>query len=200
MQSNHELYKSVIKCDIINADGQSIVWALRFLGNEIPERVTGIDLMENLVKLSHEKGLKIFFLGAKKEVVKKVAENYSKLYSNNIIAGYRDGYFKESEEKIVAKQISDSQAHILFVAISSPKKELFLARYKEVIQIPFVMGVGGSFDVVSGKVVRAPIWMQKSGLEWFFRLIREPRRMWKRYLLTNIIFISLIIKEKLKFF
>ena len=126
-----------------------------------------------------------------------MVENYSNQYSSNIIAGYRNGYFKEDEEQQIAKQISDSGANILFVAISSPTKENFLYDNKTLLnKVNFVMGVGGSFDVVSGKVKRAPMWMQKRGLEWFYRFLKEPKRMWKRYLIGNTKFVLLVLKEK----
>jgi len=197
-QKDEALKASIVSCDIINADGQAIVWAAGFLNRPLPERVAGIDLMENLVNLAAEKRYRIFFLGAKEEVVKEVVNVYSKMYSEDIIAGYRNGYFKKDEEQVVAKQIADSGASILFVAITSPKKEIFLNTYKDLIKTPFIMGVGGSFDVVSGLVKRAPMWMQKSGLEWFYRVIQEPGRMWKRYLFGNSQFIYLVIKEKIK--
>lgn len=195
-QKDTELKESIVNCDIINADGQAIVWASRLFNTPLPERVAGIDLMESLVKLSAKKKYKIFFLGAKEEIVNTVVNFYSNLYGKEIIAGYRNGYFKKEEEQNVAKQISDSNADILFVAMSSPKKEIFLNTYKDLIQTPFIMGVGGSFDVVAGHVKRAPLWMQKSGLEWFYRVIQEPRRMWKRYLFGNSEFIYLVLKEK----
>jgi len=196
MQKDNELYNSVVSSDIINPDGQAVVWASQFLKKPLPERVAGIDLMENLVKLAYTKKYRIFFFGAKEEVVKKVVDTYSNKYSNDIIAGYRNGYFNKDEEKDIAQQIAKSGADILFVAISSPTKEIFLNKYKEVIDIPFIMGVGGSFDVISGKVQRAPVWMQKAGLEWLYRLLQEPSRMWKRYLYTNSMFIFLVLKEK----
>lgn len=197
-QKDEALKASIVSCDIINADGQAIVWASRFLNRPLPERVAGIDLMENLVRLAAEKKYRIFFLGAKEEVVKEVVRVYSEKYDKDIIAGYRNGYFSKEEEETVAGQIAASGAAILFVAMSSPKKEIFLNTYKHLIQTPFIMGVGGSFDVVSGLVKRAPLWMQKSGLEWFYRVIQEPGRMWKRYLFGNSEFIWLVIKEKLK--
>ena len=196
MQKDRELYDSVVNSDIINPDGQAVVWASKFLGQPLKERVAGIDLMENLVKLSHEKNYKVFFFGAKEEVVKGVVDRYTKEYSKEIIAGYRNGYFKKDEEESIARQIASSGADILFVAITSPTKEIFLNTYKDIIDIPFIMGVGGSFDVVAGKVSRAPIWMQKAGLEWFYRFLQEPRRMWKRYLVTNSLFIWYMLKEK----
>lgn len=197
MQKDKELHDSVVNSDIINPDGQAVVWASRFLGQPLPERVAGIDLMQNLVKLAYEKDYKIFFFGAKEEVVNEVVKRYSEQYSKDIIAGYRNGYFDKKDEESIAKQIAQSGAHILFVAISSPTKEIFLNRYKDIIQTPFIMGVGGSFDVIAGKVKRAPLWMQRAGLEWFYRFLQEPRRMWKRYLYTNSMFLWLVFKEKL---
>ena len=197
-QKDAALKESIVSCDIINADGQAIVWASRFLNSPLPERVAGIDLMSNLVKLAAEKKHRIFFLGAKEEVVKKVVDVYTNMYNKDIIAGYRNGYFTKEDEQAVASQIAASGASILFVAMSSPKKEIFLNTYKNLIKMPFIMGVGGSFDVVSGLVKRAPVWMQKSGLEWFYRVIQEPRRMWKRYLFGNSEFIYIVLKEKWK--
>ncbi len=197
MQKDIELYKSVVSSDIINPDGQAVVWASRLLGQPLPERVAGIDLMQNLVMLAYEKGYKIFFFGAKEEVVKGVVDKYTHMYSEDIIAGYRNGYFGKNEEESIAKQIANSKADMLFVAISSPKKEIFLNTYKDIINTAFIMGVGGSFDVVAGKVKRAPLWMQNAGLEWFYRFLQEPRRMWKRYLVTNSLFIWYVLKAKI---
>ena len=197
LQNDVKLRKSVNSCDIINADGQAVVWASRLLNKPLPERVAGIDLMENLVALSHKEGYKIFFLGAKEEVISKVVSMYTDKYSPDIIAGYRNGYFDKNQEKEIAKQISESGANILFVAISSPKKEIFLNQNKQFMKnVNFIMGVGGSFDVVSGLLKRAPKWMQKLGLEWLYRLIQEPKRMWRRYLVGNTKFIFLVLKAK----
>lgn len=197
-QKDKTLKESIVNCDIINADGQGIVWASKLLNMPLPERVSGIDLMEEIIKLAAKRKYKIFFLGAKEEIVAKVVKVYSNKFGEEIIAGYRNGYFFKNEEEIIAQQISDSNAQILFVAMSSPKKEIFLNTYKNLIKTPFIMGVGGSFDVVSGFVKRAPKWMQKWGLEWLFRTLQEPKRMWKRYLFGNSTFIYLILKEKLK--
>lgn len=199
IQHDRVLFDSIVNSDIINADGQAVVWASRFLGKSLPERVAGIDLMQNLVKLAYDNGYKIFFFGAKEEVVKKVVEIYSKQYSQGIIAGYRNGYYSKEDEKNIANQIADSGANILFVAISSPTKEIFLSQNSDLLRrVSFTMGVGGSFDVVAGVVKRAPLWMQKVGLEWFYRFLQEPGRMWKRYLVTNSLFIWYVLKEKFK--
>ena len=169
MQKDKALKDSVLNADIINADGQAIVWASKLLGNKIPERVAGIDLMENLVEISYLKNYKCFFLGASQEVILKLISYYKKRFSTSIIAGFRNGYFNDDDELKIAKTISDSGANILFVAISSPKKEIFLNKYKQQLSnVNFIMGVGGSFDVIAGKIKRAPKWMQNLGLEWFF--------------------------------
>ena len=199
MQKDVQLRESVNSADLINADGQAVIWASKLLGKPLKERVAGIDLMENLVELAHQKGYKIYCLGAKEQVVSKVIEKYKQNYSKDIIAGYRNGYFSKEEEPGIAKDIAESGAQILFVAISSPKKENFLYENRETLKVVnFIMGVGGSFDVVSGLVKRAPLWMQRSGLEWFYRLIQEPKRMWKRYLIGNSKFILLTFQEKFK--
>tara|TARA_B100000795_G_scaffold92562_1_gene67665 strand:+ start:80 stop:823 length:744 start_codon:yes stop_codon:yes gene_type:complete len=199
MQTDKELAKSVIDAELINADGQAIVWAANLLGHKLPERVSGIDLMEELVKRSFKRGYKCFFFGAKEEVVTKLVNIYNKQYSEDIIAGYRNGYFEKEDEEKIALQIAESGANILFVAMTSPKKEIFLNTYKNNLQnVNFIMGVGGSFDVIAGKVKRAPVWMQNSGLEWLYRVIQEPKRMWKRYLFGNTSFIWLVIKEYFK--
>ena len=134
MQTDRQLYESVVSCDIINADGQSIVWAARYLGQNLPERVAGADLMPKLVKLAHEKGHKCFFFGAKEEVVRKVVDIYTQQYGPQVIAGYRNGYYSKDEEAEIAQQIADSGAHLLFVAVPSPKKENFLYAYKDTLK------------------------------------------------------------------
>ena len=197
MQKDLELRKSVNECEIVNADGQAVVWASRFLGKPLKERVAGIDLMANLVEMAHKNNHKIFLFGAKEEIVKEVVNKYSEIYSPEIVAGYRNGYFSPSEEAEIAQQIADSGTQMLFVAISSPIKENFLYKYRDILKnVNLIMGVGGSFDVVAGKTKRAPAWMQKAGLEWFYRFLQEPKRMWKRYLVGNSKFIYLVLKEK----
>jgi N-acetylglucosaminyldiphosphoundecaprenol N-acetyl-beta-D-mannosaminyltransferase len=195
-RKDEQLKKSIVDCDIINADGISIVWASRILNKPLLERVAGIDLMQKLVMLAAPKGYKIYLLGGTEEVICKVVKKYQREYGQSILAGYRNGYFKTEEEEVIAKQIAESGADILFVAITSPKKEIFLNKYKDLLKVPFIMGVGGSFDIVAGKIKRAPKWMQNCGLEWFYRILQEPRRMWKRYLTTNSIFIYLLLREK----
>lgn len=198
MRKDKKLRESVIGCDIINADGQGVVWAAKLLGKNIPERVAGIDLMTNLIHLADNKKYRIYFLGAKDDIITSVVNNIRDQFGDEIIAGYANGYFSDKEEINVANKIAYAKPNILFVAISSPKKEIFLYRNKERLKdVNLIMGVGGSFDVLAGKVKRAPKWMQRVGLEWFFRLIQEPRRMFYRYFSTNLRLVYLIVREKI---
>jgi N-acetylglucosaminyldiphosphoundecaprenol N-acetyl-beta-D-mannosaminyltransferase len=191
-----QLRQIINDCALINADGMPVVWASRLLGKPLKERVAGVDLFEALMRRAGEKGWRVFLLGAREEVVGKVAETYQRKYPKLVLAGYRNGYWKgEAEELDVVRQVRDSRADLLFVAISSPKKEQFLGRYQAEMKIPFAMGVGGTFDVAIGRVKRAPVWMQKSGLEWFYRFLQEPRRMFRRYFIEDMAFIWLFIKE-----
>lgn len=197
MRTDFALRNSVETCDIINIDGMGVVLGARFLGHNVPERVAGVDLFYELLAMSTEKKFSVFLLGAKDDVVTKTAEKVQQLYPGLKIAGYHHGYFWDDEAAMVEK-IRQSGAQLLFVAITSPKKENFINRWKDQLGVNFVMGVGGTFDVVSGKVKRAPLWMQNWGLEWLYRVIQEPGRMWKRYLTTNTKFAFLLINEKLK--
>lgn len=188
MRRDRKLREIVNNSDLINADGAGVVMGARLLGIPIPERVAGIDLMNRLVEQANRYDYRLFFLGAEEGIVRDVLSHYRNLYPNLQICGYQNGYFRAEEEETVAQKIRQAKPDILFVAMSSPKKERFIAQYKEQMNVPFVMGVGGSFDVVAGKVKRAPKWMQNVGMEWFYRLAQEPGRMWKRYLVTNLEF------------
>ncbi|PKM50946.1 MAG: glycosyltransferase [Firmicutes bacterium HGW-Firmicutes-7] len=194
---DHQLKKIINKCEIINADGQSVVWASRFLKSPVPERVAGIDLMYQVIKLAAEKGYKIYFFGAKEEVVQKVAAIYKNKYPTINIVGVRNGYNIIESHDVILEDMKCSKADILFLGFGSPQKEYWLRDNISKIGIPFCMGVGGSFDVVAGLTKRAPLWMQKCGLEWFYRFIQEPKRMWKRYLVGNSKFLYLILREKI---
>ncbi|HYG40378.1 MAG TPA: WecB/TagA/CpsF family glycosyltransferase [Cytophagales bacterium] len=198
LEQDQKVKESIINANLINGDGQSVVWASKLLGSPLKERVAGIDLMGELMKLSHTNNYKVFLFGAEQEVIEKVVDVYSKMFSPNLIAGFRNGYYLDSQEDEIAREIGESGAHFLFVAMGSPKKELFLYKYKDILKTPYIMGVGGSFDVIAGKVKRAPLWMQKAGLEWFYRFLQEPRRMWKRYLVTNSLFTYYVLNSLLR--
>ena len=195
MQKDPVLAESVTSCDIINIDGMGVVLGARFLGHDVPERVAGVDLFHNLLAMAEDNKFPVFLLGAAEEVVSETARRVSDQHPDMELAGYHHGYFWSDEEAIVNK-IKQSGAKLLFVAITSPKKENFINKWQDRLGVDFVMGVGGTFDVVAGKVNRAPLWMQKYGLEWFYRVIQEPRRMWKRYLVTNSKFAWYLLKAK----
>jgi N-acetylglucosaminyldiphosphoundecaprenol N-acetyl-beta-D-mannosaminyltransferase len=189
-----ELRAIINACDLVNCDGMWVVWASRLLGAPLPERVTGIDLFQKLIARSVEKGWRVFLLGARDEVVARVRDIFVAKYPTLQLAGYRNGYWKPEDEPAVVASIRNSRPDLLFVAIGSPKKELFLGRNLEALGVPFAMGVGGSFDVVAGVAKRAPKWMQQSGLEWFYRFLQEPRRLFGRYFLEGLSFAGLVAK------
>lgn len=197
MRKDSELARSVTECDIINIDGMGVVWGARLLGHDVSERVAGVDLFMELNAMAEREKLPVFYLGATEEVVTETAKRMQGLHPELDIVGAHHGYFWDNEQHVVDK-IRESGAKMLFVAITSPKKENFINRWKSQLGVNFVMGVGGTFDVVAGKVERAPLWMQKSGLEWFYRVLQEPGRMWKRYATTNSRYAWLLIQEKTK--
>lgn len=194
MLSKDAKLRSVIRaCPVVNADGQSVVIASRLLRRPLPERVAGIDLFVELVKRSAENGRSVYFLGARDDVLEEMVSRFRTQYPTLRIAGFRNGYWDNDAE--VVEQVHAAQPDLLFVAIPSPRKEFWLAEHLGTLGVPFAMGVGGSFDVLAGKVKRAPKWVQRIGCEWVYRLVQEPRRMWKRYLVGNTAFMWLTIKE-----
>ena len=181
--------------DLIVADGMSVVWALRAAGTTVPERVAGVDLMVRLLQSGGEHNLRVYFLGARPDVVAQLAEESARKYPGLIVAGHRDGYFSAKEHDAIVEEIRDSAAHVLFVGMPSPFKETWCSHYRDRLHIPVIIGVGGSFDVLTGRIPRAPSWMREMGLEWFWRMLKEPRKLWKRYLTTNTQFIWLAGRE-----
>ncbi len=189
------LRRIVEGCDIINVDGQPLVWASRAMGAPIKERVAGIDLMEALVARSAARGWKVFFLGGEAAAVTSVVQYYQTVHPALRVAGWRDGYWDRARETDVVQDVRHAGPDILFVALGSPEKEHFIERHLRELAVPFVMGVGGAFDVVAGLTRRAPQLLRRLGLEWFWRFLQEPRRMWKRYFIDDIQFIELLARE-----
>ena len=170
MESNQALRAAVLDCDLINVDGQPIIWASRILQSPLEERVTGIDLFDVLIARCAERGFRPYLLGARQDVVAKTVDVLKAKYPKLQLAGWRNGYWSANEEHAVVQEIKKVRPDVLCMAVGSPKQELFLCKWKKEMQVPFVMGVGGSFDVTAGVLKRAPRWMQDSGLEWLFRL------------------------------
>jgi N-acetylglucosaminyldiphosphoundecaprenol N-acetyl-beta-D-mannosaminyltransferase len=195
MRRDHRLAEIVRNCGLVSADGQSIVWASRLLRSPLPERVAGIDLMHRLLELAAQNGYRVFVLGARDDVLEIAVERLRDTHPGLQIVGYRNGYFDDDEEDCVAEEIRASRPDVLFVAMSSPRKEYWLAAHGASLGVPFAMGVGGAIDVVAGITARAPRWMQRAGLEWFFRFLQEPRRLAGRYAATNAEFAWLVLRE-----
>lgn len=197
LNSNKRLAEIINSCGVINADGASVVLASKFLKKPLPERVAGIDLMQRLIELSAEKNYSVYFLGAKKYIVEKTAQIVKHEYPKLNIVGVHDGYFEEADWSKIAGELKNANPNFIFVGITSPMKE-YLVEFLQAKGCRGVfMGVGGSFDVISGMIPRAPRWMQSINLEWFYRVMQEPRRLFKRYMFGNFKFIKSVIREKL---
>lgn len=192
MRGNPQLSDIVARCELVSADGQSVVWASRLVGDPLPERVTGIDLMQELLGLAERRGFRVYVLGAKADVLARAERRIRERHPQLPLVGTRDGYFSDAQAAAVAAEIAALRPDILFVAMSSPRKEYWLGRYGPDLGVPFVMGVGGSVDVLAGVKRRAPALAQRLGLEWLYRLAQEPGRLWRRYLITNVRFMGLV--------
>ena len=173
---------TVCGSDLITADGQLVVWWSRLMLTPLPERVASIDLMYALFERAAQRPLRFFMLGAKPQVVEDARATYQKDYPHLDIVGHHDGYFSVEEEPAIVDKINAAKTDILLIAISSPKKEEFVARNQDRLTLPFALGVGGSFDIAAGLATRAPEWMQHAGLEWAWRVANEPKRLGLRVL------------------
>lgn len=195
MRRDPELATACRAADLTLADGMSVVWALRASGQPAPERVAGVDLMARLLAVAGAHRLRVYLLGAKRNVVARLVETILAKHVGIEIAGFQDGYFGPEDHQAIVEKIRASGAHMLFVGMPTPFKETWCARYGQRIDVPLIVGVGGSFDVLAGYIRRAPRWMQVAGLEWLWRLLMEPRKLWRRYLATNSEFIWLAGRE-----
>lgn len=175
----------LVRADYVLADGQPMLPLAAMLGIKIPERIDGIGLMSKLLKLADREGFSIYLLGAKQEIVEECVRRIGIDFPGARIAGYRNGYFKEPEIPEVAAEIRATKPDFLFLGMGSPMKERLADEWKEQLGARVIQGVGGSFDVMAGMVKRAPQWMQRCGIEWLYRVIQEPRRMFWRYVRTN---------------
>jgi N-acetylglucosaminyldiphosphoundecaprenol N-acetyl-beta-D-mannosaminyltransferase len=192
-----EAFKEIIgKCDLVTADGTPVVWASRLFGKALPERVAGIDLFEALLPVAAKRGYRVYLLGAKEESLQAAKAEYLRRHPGLQIVGARNGYYKREDEPEIAADIKATGAQLLFIAISSPKKEEFVDRNREALaKVPFILGVGGSFDIAAGLVKRAPGWMGKVGVEWLYRFAQEPKRMGRRYFIEDAAFLGMVAKE-----
>ncbi|MDQ0322176.1 N-acetylglucosaminyldiphosphoundecaprenol N-acetyl-beta-D-mannosaminyltransferase [Pararhizobium capsulatum DSM 1112] len=195
LHKDRQLRNSLMECDLLLADGQSVVWASKLLGRPLPERVAGIDIFERLLTMAHEEGRSIALLGAKPDVLRKLQIVIGARFPGLRIACSEHGYYKPEEAADVAARIRKSGADMLFIGMTSPKKEIFLGTYGATLDVPIQHGVGGSFDIMAGLTKRAPMIWQKTGMEWAYRVFQEPGRLWWRYLSTNTSFVQMTAME-----
>lgn len=198
VQSDSELRESIELCDFVTADGVPVVWAARALGHDIPGRVNGTDLMEVLFAHAAERGYFVYLFGSEPGVLSGARAEIERRHPAIKIVGTQHGFFAPEEEQAVVERIADARPDILFVALGTPQKELFQARHRDELGVPFTMGVGGSFEVLAGVRKRAPGWARRAGLEWAFRLMQEPRRLAGRYVVGNTRFALLVGKEVMR--
>ena len=178
--------------DLVIPDGIGVVIASKFYGTPLKEKVAGFDLMNKILELANENNNKIYFLGGKEGVAKEAAEKVAIEHPNIDIVGIRNGYFDEQDEIEIIDQINSSGADILFAALGAPKQEKFIYNYREKLNVKIAMGVGGSLDVLAGRMERAPEVYQKAGLEWFYRLKKDPRRIGRMTKLPKFIVLAFL--------
>lgn len=193
-----ELRKKYNQTDILTVDSYVVYYSAKLFGKPVKEPVSAARITLNFLPIAHKKNYRIYLLGAKEEVVCKVVENLQKQYPGINIIGWHNGYFDFNNDEEIVQDIVNANPDVLFVAMSSPLKENFIYKNLSRMNVPVSIGVGGTFDIIAGKCNLAPEWISKIGLEWFYRLIQEPKRLYKRYLVTNTKFIWLLIKYFLK--
>ena len=196
--NNPEVMDYINSSNMVVADGAGILIGARLLGSRISGRITGTDSMFSLAGLCANNGYGIYLLGSFPEVVSKATDALLAKFPNLKIVGKRDGYFATNEEDLIVDEINKNGPDILFVCLGVPKQELWIKKHKARLNVPVIIGNGAALDFLAGRFKRAPEWAQIIGLEWFFRLIQEPKRLWRRYLIGNILFIFLIIKQRFK--
>src|SRR6185295_3559250 len=189
-----KLAHAIQNAELVVVDGKPLVWSARWLRTPLPEKVSGVDLMKRLLEEGNQRGLSVFLLGTTQERLDVLERVLRAKYPKVTIAGTRNGFFKEPDWPDVTKKIRDAKADLLLVGMPAPFKEVWCEAQREALATPVMLGVGGAFDVMAGFVPRAPRLMQEAGLEWAWRLAMEPKKLWKRYLLTNSAFLALLGK------
>src|SRR5215831_12489179 len=198
LRRDTQLREAVAGCGMILADGQAVVWASGVLRAPLPERVAGVDLFMELLAESARRGYRVYFLGARPDVLARMLEEAGRRFPGLIVAGARDGYYQPGDEAEIAEEIRTSRTDILFLGMSSPRKELFMGEWGPATKAHVLHGVGGSFDILAGQTRRAPLWLQTHGLEWLYRAWQEPVRLGRRYLKTNLAFLALVARERIR--
>jgi N-acetylglucosaminyldiphosphoundecaprenol N-acetyl-beta-D-mannosaminyltransferase len=201
-QKSRRFRECLREASYICADGMPIVWACNTVGEGNVPRVAGVDLMEQLCQQGAAEGLRIFLLGGRPEAATATAAVLSNRYPGLQIAGVNCPLFgferRAHSLQQVLDHIASAKPHVLFVGLGAPKQEFLIRDHIRALNVPLAVGIGGSFEIVSGVLNRAPMWMQSSGLEWAFRFFQEPGRLWKRYLIGNAAFLWHIAKWRLE--
>lgn len=197
-QDNAELCRAINSSDVVNIDNMLVVTSLRLLGYKIPERAASPDIFELLLMLINKKGYTVYFLGAKENVLRKMIRKLKEQYPDLNIIGARNGYFKPEEEPSVIEEINKLSPDLLFIALPTPQKELFILHNKHILNTRFAYGVGGAFDVLAGVIKRAPRWMCDIGLEGIHRSLQNPSSYMPRYYKYYLPFMKLFLTELFK--
>ncbi|HLO59737.1 MAG TPA: WecB/TagA/CpsF family glycosyltransferase [Bacteroidales bacterium] len=190
-----ELRQAIYDSEIVNIDNMLVTTCLRLLHYKVPERAACTDIFELLLELAEKKGYTVYFLGASQDVIDKMKANFAKKYPDLKILKMRNGYFKQADEAGIVEEISTLSPDMLFVGLPTPQKEVFIHKYKNVLNARFAQGVGGAFDCMGGKVNRAPKWMQRIGLEGIHRTLQNPHYYGKRYKVLYLPFLKMFLKE-----
>lgn len=200
LEKDDELKQVYNHADLILCDGKPVIWASRLLKTPIKEKISGSDLFPFLCELAVEKKYKMFFLGAKEGVAKKAKENIEKKYKGICVAGtYSPSFgFENNEEEIdkIIEMVKIVKPDILIVGLGCPKQEKFIYKYKDLLCVPISLGLGATIDFEAGQIKRAPKWMSNHGLEWFYRMLKDPRRLLRRYLVDDIKIVTIFVKYK----
>jgi N-acetylglucosaminyldiphosphoundecaprenol N-acetyl-beta-D-mannosaminyltransferase len=197
-EHNQEFATICEQSEYVIADGLPVVWASQILRRPILERIAGPDLMWKMTNICGGKNISIFLLGGRKDDLNRLKNNLTIAFPKLDIAGAYSppfGYWSYEENEKIINNINSSNAKILWLGISTPKQDIWIARNKSRLDVKIAIGVGAAFDFYSGRVKRAPSWMRRIGLEWLYRLTKEPKRLWKRYLIGNVLFFYIVAKD-----
>lgn len=196
-KTDAKLAAAIENADLVVVDGKPLVWTSRWVGAPVPEKVSGVDLMRRLLETGEERDLSVYLLGTKQDRLEVLERVLRARYPRVRIAGSRNGYFGRADDADVIRGIREAKADLLLVGMPAPFKEVWCEEHRDALATPAILGVGGAFDVIGGFVPRAPRLLQEAGMEWAWRLAMEPRKLWKRYLVTNSQFLALVGKTLL---
>lgn len=202
LDSDEEFQKVYRNADLVLTDGMPLIWISKLMGNKIKEKISGSDFFPKVCQLAASKKYTLFLLGAAEGIAEIAAENIKNKYEGiRIVGTYSPKYgFENDEAEInnIIRIVNKAKPDILAVGVGAPKQEKFIYKYKEELKVPVSLAIGATIDFEAGNVQRAPRWMQNIGLEWFYRLCKEPKRMFKRYLIDDLKIISIVFKFRNK--